>query len=99
MSNLPVGITLSPSETIRRDAMHRARPEGVQAASTGDDGSLAGAAQDRTARIRFRDREYDDRQRRLTGKPECRRVDELVAALDRLRVGQPIERPGGRVLP
>src|SRR5207302_5796048 len=49
--------------------------------SAGDDRTATGAAQDRTYRTRLRDREHDDRQRRLAGKRECGRVHYLVVAL------------------
>src|SRR5882724_7300249 len=66
--------------------------------SAGNDGPATSAAQDRADRTRFGDREYDDRQRRLAGKRECGRVHDLVAALQRLRVGQTVKALGSSVL-
>src|SRR6516162_3664637 len=102
MSNLPVDITLSLVlqtflanvsckrllQTSRRATLH----------SAGNDGAASRPAQDRADRTRFGDREYDDRQRRLAGKRECGRVHDLVAALQRLRVGQAVKARGQSIL-
>src|SRR5207302_10980922 len=66
--------------------------------SAGDDRTATRAAQDCTYRTRLRDREHDDRQRRLAGKRECGRVHHLVVALNRLRMRQTVESLGRRVL-
>src|SRR3954447_13030234 len=59
--------------------------------SAGDNGSVAAATQYSADRTRLRNREHDDRQRRLAGKREGGRIHHLVAALDRLRMGQTVE--------
>src|SRR6516165_4245403 len=93
MSKLPVAITLSLQ--ILRPRRARAALGGP---SAGDDRPVADAAQNRADRTRLGDREYDDRQRRLAGKREGGCIHHLVTTLDRLRMRQPIETLGGRVL-
>src|SRR5882724_11846710 len=94
MSKPGVGITLllrnQPPASFR-PAVRSAGP------SAGNNRAVAGTAQDRADRTRLGDREYDDRQRSLAGKRECGHVHHLVAAFDRLRMGQAVETLGGRV--
>ncbi|GCC47860.1 hypothetical protein chiPu_0032181, partial [Chiloscyllium punctatum] len=80
----------------RRPRVQNLDPEARQ--SAGDDRAVSGPAQNRTDRTGLRDREHDDRQRRLAGKRESGRVHDLVAALDRLRMGQAVEALGFGVL-
>src|SRR3954454_21367090 len=95
MSKLSVGITLL-LHIIPATSPH-AFPCATGENSAGDDRPVAGATQHGPDRTGLRDREYDDRQRRLAGKCKGGRIHHLVAALDGLRMRQPFEPCGGRI--
>src|SRR5271168_4712830 len=97
MSKPGVGITLSPPKRPTAPPFTGVRSCYLASPSTGDDGTVTGTAQDRADRSRLGNREYDDRQRRLAGKRESGRIHDLVAAFDRLRMGQAVKSLGGRV--